>query len=382
MKSQVDNIKYKYEMKKNLPLKEQVELAETEGGLEDISDLLLNLYKQNDDEALGLCVKLAMSDFGGITYKVEFQNIVALSSLYWGPKGLIRLGEAAIKANTYRPISNVSNLLSHISSRTLSSFMFSRFNLKCITKLDLMSEKYKTEEWTKVAKTVLIDLVKSVETETSFPFGITNNIIFPVNESVAEHLFSALLARWFDFSPIGLHAFSKLVNAKGKSEIDYQNFLKANPYILEPFHAQIWSKPKFGEDLIPDFLIRSMDNTYTVIEIEQADFPIMTKAGELSAKATHAKRQAMDFRDWAINNNLYVVNKYPGIYRPYCLVVIGRESELNEMQVHRLKQENESTQGILKIVGFDWLLNRAKSTLDNIVNFGFERHVSRKVNDE
>lgn len=380
MKSQVDNIKYV--MNNNLSLKEQAKLAETEGGLEDVSNLLLSLYKQNDDEALGLCVELAMSDFGGITYKVEFQNIVALSCLYWGPKGLIRLGEAAIKANSYRPINNVSNLLSHISSRTLSSFMFSRFNLKSITELDLASEKYKTEEWTKVAKTVLIDLVKSVETETSFPIGITNNISFPVNENAVEHIFAALLARWFDFSPIGLHAFSKLVNTIGKSEIDYQKFLNANPYILEPFHAQIWSKPKFGEDLIPDFLIRSMDNTYTVVEIEQADFPIMTKAGELSAKTTHAKRQAMDFRDWAINNNLYAAKKYPGIYRPYCLVVIGRESELNEIQANRLKQENESTQGILKIVGFDWLLNRAKSTLDNMVNFGFERQAFRKVNDE
>lgn len=125
-----------------------------------------------------------------------------------------------------------------------------------------------------------------------------------------------------------------------------------------------------------------MDNSYTVVEIEQADFPIMTKAGELSAKTTHAKRQAMDFRDWAINNNLYAAKKYSGIYRPYCLVVIGRESELNEMQAQRLKQENESTQGILKIVGFDWLLSRAKSTLDNMVNFGFERQTFQEAMKE
>ncbi|MBK8522464.1 MAG: DUF4263 domain-containing protein [Chitinophagaceae bacterium] len=144
--------------------------------------------------------------------------------------------------------------------------------------------------------------------------------------------------------------------------------------MLEPFHAQIWSKPKFGESLIPDFLIRSMDNNYTVVEIEQADFSIMTKAGELSAKTTHAKRQALDFRDWAINNGLYASRKFPGIYRPYCLVVIGRENELDEMQSQRLMQENESTQGVLKIVGFDWLLKRAQQTLDNLINFGFNRH--------
>ena len=116
-----------------------------------------------------------------------------------------------------------------------------------------------------------------------------------------------------------------------------------------------------------------MDNSYTVVEIEKADFPIMTTAGELSSKTTHAKRQALDFRVWAIDNNLYALKTYPEMYRPFCLVVIGRESELSEKQALRLKQENESTQGILRIVGFDWLHNRAKATFDNIVNYGFER---------
>lgn len=365
-----------------IELEKQVELAESEGGLNELSELIVKLYEKNDDEALNWCVKLAMSDFGGITYNADFQNIAMLGTLHWGTKGLIRLGEATIKANSFKPINNVTRLLSHISSMSLADFMFSKSNLKSITQLDLLSEKYKTIEWTKNAKEVLIDVVKSVETEDKFPIGITISLGFATNENATEHIFAALIARWFNFSSTGLKDFSDLINTSGKSEIYYQKFLMTNPYILEPFHAKIWSKPKFGEDLIPDFLIRSMDNTYTVVEIEQADFPIMTKAGELSAKTTHAKRQAMDFRDWAINNNLYASKKYPGIYRPYCLVVIGKESELNEIQTQRLKQENESTQGILKIVGFDWLLNRAKSTLDNMVNFGFERQTFQEAFEE
>jgi hypothetical protein len=289
-----------------------------------------------------------------------------------GIKGIVRLGEAAIKENSYRPINNITRLLSHISSRSLADFIYGKLQLRSITRLDLANENFKGDEWITTAKKVLIDVVMSVETEEKFPIGITNNLSWPFNENAAEHIFAALIARWFNFSSIGLSAFSNLIESQ-KREIDYHNFLTSNPYILEPFHAQIWSKPKFGEDLIPDFLIRSMDNTYTVVEIEQADFPILTKAGELSAKTTHAKRQAMDFRDWAINNHLYAAQKYPGIYRPYCLVVIGKESDLNQMQFQRLKQENESAQGILKIVGFDWLLNRAKATLENMVNFGFDR---------
>ena len=108
----------------------------------------------------------------------------------------------------------------------------------------------------------------------------------------------------------------------------------------------------------------------------------MTSAGELSSKTTHAKRQALDFRDWAINNKLYAENIYKDIYRPFCLVVIGRESDSNDMQMQRLKQENESTQGILKIVGFDRLYNRAKSTFDNLIKYGFEKNTFREIIDE
>lgn len=361
-----------------LALEERVELAGSKGSLEDLSTLILELYKQNNDYALLLCVKLAMCDYGGITFKAEFQNLAAVGVLFWGTKGLKTLGEATIKINSYRATNNVTRLLSHISSKTLKDFSLSLRNHHSVKLLDLNNDKYKTDEWTTTAKEVLIDVVKSVETDEKFPVGITTNFAFSMNEAACEHVFAALIARWFDLSSSGLNLFSKLVETTGLNEIEYHKFLAINPYILEPFHAQIWSKPKFGENLIPDFLIRSMDNSYTVVEIEKADFPIITKGGELSARTTHAKRQVMDFRDWVINNNLYASKKYPEIYRPFCLVVIGRESDLNQMQIQRLRQENESTQGILKIVGFDWLLNRAKSTLDNMINYGFERQTFKR----
>ncbi|MFN3300576.1 MAG: hypothetical protein ACK41Z_10295, partial [Sediminibacterium sp.] len=235
-------------MEETFSLEKQVEIVENRGTLDDLSELILKLYEKNDEGALDLCIKLAMSDFRGITYKSDFQYTAALGTLHWGSKGIIRLGEATIKENSFRPINNVSNLLSHISSKSLASFIFSRFNLKSIIQLDLSNEKYKTNEWIKTAKKVLIDVVKSVETEEKFPIGITNNIGYSINENASEHIFAALIARWFNFSSTGLQAFSDLVYTSGKPEIDYQKFLTANPYILEPFHAQIWSKPRFGED--------------------------------------------------------------------------------------------------------------------------------------
>lgn len=354
-------------------LKEKVEWHVNNGSLYDLSSMIVELYELNNEEALNHLIMLSLSDFGGITYKAEHQNIAALGTLYWGIEGLKRLTSATINKGGFRALNNISNLISHISSKTLDEFMFAKSNFESIKKLELDSEKYKKEDWVKTAKECLITLAREAENDDKFPLGLMQNLGFSTNEHAQEHMFAALMARWFKLDRYGIENYLYIVNKKGIDEIEYQNYFKKNPYILEPFHSQIWSKPKFGELLIPDFLIRTMDNSYTIVEIEKADLPIMTKKGELSSKATHAKRQALDFRNWAINNNLYALRRFPEIYRPFCLVVIGRESELTELQSQRLKQENESTHGILRIVGFDWLYKRVKATFENIINYGFER---------
>lgn len=49
------------------------------------------------------------------------------------------------------------------------------------------------------------------------------------------------------------------------------------------------------------------------------------------------------------------------------------EKDLSKQQINRLKQENEATQGILKIVGFDWIYNRYKTTFENLIKYGFNK---------
>ena len=355
-------------------IQKNVEILIQEGGqLEVLNWLILELYKHNEKDALSELMKLAASDYGGITYKSEYQIVSSLAALHWGVLGINALEGMVINIEGFRPINNTTRILAHISSRTLGNLLFMATHLECVKRLELDSDKYKSETWVTAAKDALINVVKSVERDDTFPIGLMNNLSSEFNPKVQEHLFAALVIRWFNISSNGIEEFNQLIKKTPIEEIECQNFLKTNPYILEPFHAQIWSKPRLGEELIPDFIVRSIDNSYTVIEIEKPDISIMTKAGELSAKATHAKRQALDFRDWLINNNLYAIKKFPSVYRPYCLVVIGMESQLSDIQKLRLRQENESTQGVLRIVGFDWIYDRAKSTFDNLINFGFDR---------
>lgn len=368
-------------MEKNYTLEELVYLAESKGSLEGLSNVIVRLYESGTSGSLDLLLNLAMSDYGGVTYKSDYQMISILGTLHWGKAGLQRLGERAIANNGFRAINNITSFLSHLSSKTLIELNRTYGSFENVRQLDLASINYTTDELIETAKKILIEVIQVVEKERAFPMGIINNIGFGVNEAAQEHVFAALMARWFNFSPVGLDNYQKILASETTTETEVHNFLKAAPYILEPFHAQIWSKPRFGEKLVPDFLIRSMDDNYTIVEIEQPSFSILTKSGELSAKTTHAKRQALDFRDWVVNNRLYAAQTYKNIYRPFCLVVIGVESQLDEMQIQRLRQENESTQGLLKIVGFDWLYQRARSTIDNIVKYGFEKNSFKQVNE-
>jgi hypothetical protein len=124
--------------------------------------------------------------------------------------------------------------------------------------------------------------------------------------------------------------------------------------------------------LLPQAL-RLLDDEYVVVEIEKPSDKILNRRGNLSAEATHAIRQALEYRDWLISNHLYVRDRFENIWRPRCLVVIGLESLLSPAQRERLRQENESRQGMVKIVGFDGLLHRSESILSNIINSGLSR---------
>jgi len=362
-----------------IELRKEVDWVISSGDARNLNNLIIKLYNCSNQEALDEVVKLAVSDFDGFTLKGEMQNIALLAVLYWQLEGLKRLLDKVILIEGYRPVLNIFYFLSFISSKSLEYFGYGDFNLECIKVLDLKNNKYKSDDWVTFARESLITVVKSVEKEDMFPTSLLLHFVFNDHPIASEHRFAALVARWFNLNSQGIEAYKNIISKKDVEEIECHNFLKNNPYLLEPFHAQIWSKPRFGEELVPDFLIRSMDDSYTIVEIEKPSKKIMTKSGELSAETNHARRQALEFRDWAISNSLYAKQKFQNIYRPACLVVIGLEEELNDLQRVRLRQENESTQGVLKIVGFDWIYNRVKSTLENLIKYGFERDSIKKV---
>jgi len=355
-------------------LREKADYIENHGSFDDLNDFIFELYSKNDIEALDIIIQLATSNYGGETYKSELQYTALVAILHWGVVGIQKLGIVVMSSPYFSVKKNTVVFLGHISSRSLDKSILIQSRLNCVKFVNVFNDTHRSSDLVLESRKVMIEIITTHQGDI-LPIEFITALQFYYCVEAQEHIFIALISRWFKFSRSGLSQFYDLINSPDiNNEATFHNFIKKNPFLLEPFHAKIWSKPRFGEALVPDFLVQSMDNNYTVIEIEQPGFSIMTKAGELSAQTTHAKRQALDFRSWAIDNRLYADQQFKGIYRPYCLVVIGRESDLNELQARRLRQENESTQGVLRIVGFDWLYNRAKTTLENMLISGFEKN--------
>lgn len=338
---------------------------------DSLESILHELIEDGSDNSLGLVLQMAKDDYGGITYKAEYQTITCLYAIFWGRKGIQGLVNTVIDEPDFRSISNFTLLLGYLAANKFESYPFLRTNIKSID-IDRLLKIATDNKVIISAREGLIDIMRKMTHEDIFPIGLIQNLSFGMmdNKSVQEILFAAMMTRWFHFDKQGVENYLKLINQTHEEQA-YHSFLETNNFLLDPFSIKIWSKPKFGEVFVPDFLIRSMDNSYTIVEIEKPSLPIITKNGNISSVATHAKRQILDYRDWAISNHLYAEVEYPEIWRPNGLVIIGMEEKLTKKQKEQLRKENESTQGIVKVVGFDWLYNRTKSIFSNLIQFGF-----------
>jgi hypothetical protein len=103
------------------------------------------------------------------------------------------------------------------------------------------------------------------------------------------------------------------------------------------------------------------------VEIEIPAKLLITDALQISAQATQAVTQAMQYRSFLLERSAEARTHFPEFRDPECIVVIGLEGSLVEPQRRALALENENRKG-LRIVGFDWLAERAERILRNMIS--------------
>lgn len=164
-----------------------------------------------------------------------------------------------------------------------------------------------------------------------------------------------------------LEQFETLLDSGPAKEEVLQKFLTANPVLLDPFVTELRSKHQLGDDFKTDYAVRRINNDYVLVEIENSTDKIFTREGQFTTEMSKASSQVRDFQAWIADNIAYAQRKLPGIRRPYGLVVIGRQKDLDSTDAVRLDEENFSRRGHIRIVTYDDLLKQAKAVHQNLV---------------
>lgn len=151
---------------------------------------------------------------------------------------------------------------------------------------------------------------------------------------------------------------------------DVHPFLKKHSFLLHPNPDSILSEVPIGvgTQFRMDFLIRDASGRYLVVEIENPQRQLFTKAGNLTASVSHAVQQVEDWQEW-IEDNLPSVQKlYPDMSSPSGMVVIGRTLGLPERDRRRLGRHNVNLGGRVRVVTYDDLLGAARAYVRSLMN--------------
>ncbi|MBR0742631.1 DUF4263 domain-containing protein [Bradyrhizobium japonicum] len=131
---------------------------------------------------------------------------------------------------------------------------------------------------------------------------------------------SRLLEKWMECCVIGgpepaartVDDFERVLS-DARDERSLQEFLASFPTLLTPLApigGSVWclDRPRFGSELIPDFLLASTTSVgfrWAMIELESPNEPALTRAGLPAKKLAEALKQIRDWRTWLSDNVAY-----------------------------------------------------------------------------
>ena len=227
----------------------------------------------------------------------------------------------------------------------------------------LVNARIQSEELNGTARHALRLLVLSLPT-ADLLISLSQSMMH-LHSDLAEELVSALGTKWLRFGPPLLDIYDQMLNGKQGDEPAFQAFLSDYPQLLDPMAIQVWSQPDFHGALEPDFVIRRADDSYLVVEIECPAKILMTGNGLVSQLASHAEAQALEYAEFLSARIAEARMHFPNYRNADCLAVIGLERSLSTEQADALDRAN-SRKLNSRIIGFDWLLSRARTVVSNI----------------
>ena len=82
---------------------------------------------------------------------------------------------------------------------------------------------------------------------------------------------------------------------------------------------------------------------YVFIEIERPNKRVFTEKGHFHSDFTQAKDQLLDWDKWITQNVSYLQQNLSGLFKPTYHLVYGRDRELDEKSLEKLRTEFSGT---------------------------------------
>lgn len=354
-------------------LRERVEdFIANRARLDELYQLLNECMQDGTVEGLACVRRLFEDNYGGFTYNYELKAPAAATLVVWGEAGIRSLVDAALATPTSKNISLCVQILSGVAAGTAIPPLLFVHDAA-------LAERIQAAQTASLClapscQRHLVDLVLSFESDddvAGYIGSALHRTSVPADVSAAKEIFAALSARWLVVSKPVLERYELLIAEQGDNEPAFQRILMQHPQLLDPMVAHIWPQPNLFGSRFPDFVLRRADDTYAVVEIECPNKPLVTTGGQLSADVTHAEKQATDYRNYLMQHFADARSHFPNFDDPDCLVVVGRERVLDNQRKAALRDANRHRHGI-RIVGFDWLADRARVVAGNLTRHDVE----------
>lgn len=345
-------------------------------GRGDLHALLRDCVRDGAAEGLSCVRRLYEDMYDGITFNFELKAPAAWTLALWREAGLCELLSGARATPTSKNVSLCVQILAAGAAGTgISPVSFVRDAELASRIHDALTAEPSLAD---VCRRHLVDLVLSFEADDDVASLVGSKMSHMLNDAEVREVFAALSARWLAVSTPVLERYAGLIAERPHDEPSFQDFLGEHPQLLDPMAVQVWPQPDLLGSRCPDFVLRRADGSYAVVEIESPAKAIATAVGQLSAHVTHAEQQATDYRSYLMEHVATARAHFPGFDDPDCLVVIGLEGTLDQRQRRALRDANRHRHR-LRIVGFDWLADRARAVAANIVRHRVEVRRLRMV---
>lgn len=365
---------------KNMLEIEVNQFIENGANLQVLNSLLQRCMDDGGTKAMSYVSRLFEDDYDGMTYKWELKEPAGFALLYWQQAGLDELARVVARSPRSSNTNIAFDILSSAASGNFSTMLSDHWWGDLKTRVT--SSAGFSPEMQHHARRTLVEIVLGARNEDDlmFSLGSVFQRHYAKRDGVdaAKSLVQAIASRWFAIGDRTLQAYQELIEAFPDDEPSFQRFFEANPQFLDPMAVEVWPEPNLFGARKPDFVVKRSDGSYLVVEIECPSKTMITKLGHPSADLTHAEHQATDYRKYMMGHIANVKDVFPGFSEPDCLVVVGLEGTLSEYQKAALASLNDARHR-LKVVGFDWILDRAKKISENVAEHGVVVSVKRMI---